>query len=274
MTKEEFIARYGEEAYEKRLQQSRDLKRQKNNSLTKEELIARYGEEAYEKRKKYARDYHRKNDVTKKEDMIAKFGQEWYENRKRRSRELNAERRKVIKPTKEQHERDLKYAKVYSKTYLKDPVNKLRGLLRTRKRSNSIVSSDEAMTLLVKEAEECGCPELLNMDYMVECFHNNCKYGLIYGNLEILKYFYRLMQIKVANNESFTESDKELMHYFRNCKVGKIKPGILQLNNDWVIDIANIDMAYVDDMIRNVRGLDLMMTEEKYNELKGLTTEE
>lgn len=243
--------------------------------MNKEEFIARYGEEAYEKRKKHAREYHRKNDVTKKEDMIAKFGQEWYENRKRKSRKLNAERRKVIKPTKEQHERDLKYAKVYSKTYLSDPIHKLSGLLRTRKNHNREVSPDEAMTLLVQKAEEDGCPELLNMDYMMERFHINCKCGLVYGNLEILKYFYRLMQIKAAKNESFTDSDRELLRYFRNWEVNIDGiGGMLFSNNDWVINVANLDMAYVEDMIRNTRGLDLLLTEEKYIEMKGLKTEE
>ena len=243
--------------------------------MNKEEFIARYGEEAYEKRKKHAREYHRKNDVTKKEDMIAKFGQEWYENRKRKSRELNFERRKVIKPTKEQHERYLKYAKVYSKTYLSDPIHKLSGLLRTRKNHNREVSPDEAMTLLVQKAEKDGCPELLNMDYMMERFHINCKFGLVYGNLEILKYFYRLMQIKAAKNESFTDSDRELLHYFRNWEVNIDGiGGMLFSNNDWVINVANLDMAYVEDMIRNTRGLDLLLTEEKYIEMKGLKTEE
>lgn len=241
--------------------------------MNKEEFIARYGIEAYEERKRKAREYHRKNDVTKKEDMIAKFGQEWYEERLRKSRELNAERRKVIKPTEEQHERDLKYARVYSKTYLTDPVHKLSGLLRTRGQYSREVSPDEAMSLLIKEVEECGCPELLDMDYMLECFHNNCKHGLVYGNLKILRYFYRLMQIKIARNESFTESDKEMIRYFRNWKVDTHSYGRLRLNNNWVIDVANVDMAYVEDMMRNAKGDDLLLTEEKYNELKGLKTE-
>lgn len=239
--------------------------------MNKEEFIARYGIEAYEERKRKAREYHRKNDVTKKEDMIAKFGQEWYEERLRKSRELNAERRKVIKPTEEQHERDLKYARVYSKTYLTDPVHKLSGLLRTRGQYSREVSPDEAMSLLAQKAEDAGCSELLNMDYMVERFHNNCKCGLVYGNLEILKYFYRLMQIKAAKNESFTDSDRELLRYFRSWKVDVDSVGTLSLNNDWILNVANIDMAYVEDMVRNTRGIDLLLTEEKYAEMKGLT---
>ena len=248
--------------------------------MNKEEFIARYGEEAYEKRKKYAREYHRKNDVTKKEDMIAKFGQEWYENRKKKSREVNAERRKEEDiEHREKRLRGLKeYSISYSKTYFSDPINKLRGLLRTRMRAkknhNRGVSPDEAMTLLVQKAEKDGCPELLNMDYMMERFHINCKCGLVYGNLEILKYFYRLMQIKAAKNECFTDSDKELLHYFRNWKVNVDIPGELFLDNDWIINVANLDMAYVEDMIRNTRGLDLLLTEEKYLEMKTLTTEE
>lgn len=78
MTKNEFISRYGEEAYKKRLEQSKEWQRKNGTPTTKAEFIAVYGEEAYENRKKYAREYHRKNDsirrVIKKEDMIARYG--------------------------------------------------------------------------------------------------------------------------------------------------------------------------------------------------------
>lgn len=283
MTKNEFISRYGEEAYKKRLERSKEWSRKNGTHSTKAEFIAKYGEEAYENRKKYGREYHRKNDATKKEELIAKFGEEWYKEHKRYSRELNRKRRE--EEDTEHREERLRKQKEYGKTYYKerfsDPINKLNEIIRSKKnniiragKNLNIVSPDEAELLLKKEADECGIPEILNIDFMMDRFYNNCKYGLVYGNIEILKYFYRLMQIKAAKNEDFTENDKILLHYFRNCKIGKINSYVLQLTNDWLIDVSNIDMAYVEDMIRNVKGNDLMLTEEKYLEIKGLTNQE
>ncbi len=289
MTKNEFISRYGEEAYKKRLERSKEWQRKNGTPSTKAEFIAKYGEEAYESRKKYAREYHRKNDhirrVIKKEDMIARYGEEWYEKHLKYSKEIN--RKRYIDEDIEHREERLKksreYGKKHHKEYMSVPINKLNDIIRSKKNNiirtgknidNYIVSPDEAELLLKKEADECGIPEILDMDFMMDRFYNNCKYGLVYGNLEILKYFYRLMQIKAAKNEDFTENDKILLQYFRNCKVGKINSYVLQLTNDWLIDIANIDMAYVEDMVRNIKGNDLMMTEEKYLELKGLTTQD
>ena len=283
MTKNEFISRYGEEAYKKRLERSKEWSRKNGTPTTKAEFIAKYGEEAYENRKKYGREYHRKNDATKKEELIAKFGEEWYEEHKKYSKELNRKRleEEDIEHKEERLRKSREYGKNHHKVYMSDPINKLNEIIRSKKsniirsgKNLNIVSPDEAELLLKKEADECGIPEILNMDFMIDRFYNNCKYGLVYGNLEILKYFYRLMQIKAAKNEDFTENDKILLHYFRNCKIGKINSYVLQLTNDWLIDISNIDMAYVEDMVRNVKGNDLMLTEEKYLEMKGLTNQE
>lgn len=270
MNKAEFIARYGEEAYEERKRKNREYLH-KNNLTNKEGLIARYGEEAYEERKRKNLESQCKCKPRKKEDIIAKFGQEMYENWLKCSNEINTKRYHALKSSKEQYEKHLERARAHAEEYLKDPVHKLSGLLQKRKQKMQEVSPDEAMKLLMKKAEECGCPELLNMDYMVERFHDNCKYGLVYGNVEILKYFYRLMQIKIAKKESFTESDKEMIRYFRNWKINIDGCRGLPRGSDWVIPVANVDMAYVEDMMRNIQGLDLLLTEEKYNELKGLT---
>ena len=243
MKKEEFIAKYGEEAYENHKRRAREAYQTK--PTTKADIIAKYGEEGYAERLRRNREYSRKSNIPRnKTEFIDKYGEEGYENHKRRTRE-----------------------------YHRNSMHRLDAIIRFRKRNSPVVSPDEAMSLLMKEAEECGCPELLNMDYMTECFNNNCKYGLVYGNLEILKYFYRLMQIKAAKNGIFTDSDKEMIRYFRNLEAGDINTGILHLNNNWVLDVVNADMAYVEDMIRNAKGTDLLLTEEKYNELKGLTND-
>ena len=282
MTKNEFISRYGEEAYKKHLEQTKEWCRKNGTPSTKAEFIAKYGEEAYENRKKYSREHHKKYPTTKA-GFIERFGEEWYEEHKKYSKELNRKSRE--KEDSEHREERLRknreYGKIFYKEYISDPIHKLNNIIRTKKnniihsgKNLNIVLPDEAELLLKKEANECGIPEILNMDFMMDRFYDNCKYGLVYGNLEILKYFYRLMQIKAAKNEDFTENDKILLHYFRNCKVGKINSYVLQLTNDWLIDITNIDMAYVEDMVRNVKGNDLLLTEEKYLEMKGLTVQE
>lgn len=233
--------------------------------MTKEEYIARYGEEAYNRKRQLTKEWKEAN----KEKYI-KQSKIWYQNNKERVQAKAKQYLATDGKEARQH-----YVKNYVKERIQnDPIFKIKTLIAPRKKAAKCVSSDEAITLLIKEADECGIPEILDMDFMMDRFYNNCRYGLVYGNLEILKYFYRLMQIKAAKNENFTENDKILLHYFRNCKIGKINSGVLHLNNDWVIDIANVDMAYVEDMIRNIKGNDLLLTEEKYIELKGLTVQE
>ena len=282
MTKNEFISKYGEEAYKKQLEQNREYNR-KRTHLTKAGFIERYGEEWYENRKKYSREHHKKYPTTKA-GFNERYGEEWYEEHKKYSKEINHKRleKEDIEHREERLRKNREYGKKFYKEYISDPINKLNEIIRSKKDNiirsgknidNYSVSPDEAELLLKKEADECGIPEILNMDFMMDRFYNNCKYGLVYGNLEILKYFYRLMQIKAAKNEDFTENDKILLQYFRNCKLGKINSYVLQLTNNWFIDIVNIDMAYVEDMVRNVKGSDLLLTEEKYLEMKGLTTE-
>ena len=271
MKKAEIIAKYGEEEYERRKKVSMEWHRKNAAAESKAGLIARHGEEWYENKKKNSH----KND-RHKPDLIAKYGQEWYDHklqlgrdfRKRTSYNCN------ISLTEEQRRIRNEKALECTKKYISNPVNRLHMLFYFRKRYGaSAVSPDEAMSLLIREAEECGCPELLDMNYMLERFHNNCKHSLVYGNLEILRYFYKLMQIKAAKNEGFTESDIEMIRYFRSWKVDTHIYGRLHLNNKWVIDVANVDMAYIEDMMRNVKGDDLLLTEEKYNELKGLTND-
>lgn len=250
--------------------------------MKKEEFIAKYGEEAYNQNRQRTKEWKKAN-----KEKYYQRNKEWLEANKERIKEKSDEwckrnREKINERSRRRRasysEEDRKKVREHYNAYAKermqnDPVFRYKQLFNSRKIAGQVVSVDEAMTLLVKEAEECGCPELLNMDCMVERFHSNCMYGLDYGNLEILKYFYRLMQIKAAKNESFNESDKEMLRYFRSWKVDTHKNVRLYFDNGWALDAANVDMVYVEDMARNAKGLDLLVTEEKYNELKGLKTE-
>ena len=248
--------------------------------MTKAEFIAKYGEEAYNQNRQRTKEWKKAN-----KEKCNQYNKEWNEANKERAKETRdnyckRNREKINEKSRRRRasysEEDRKEYCEHFKAYVKeriqnDPVFRYKQLFNSRKIAGQVVSVDEAIALLAKDADECGCSELLNMDYMVERFHNNCKYSLIYGNLEILKYFYRLMQIKVAKNESFTDNDKEMLHYFRNWKVDVHKNVRRCFDNGWALDVANVDMVYVEDMARNAKGLDLLMTEEKYNELKGLT---
>lgn len=92
---------------------------------------------------------------------------------------------------------------------------------------------------LQEEANNCYDSDLLNPDYMYGCFKSNiqnCEYN---GNWTILKYFTRMLEIKVYNemigNWLYTEEDKEMYEYFFNMKVEpafKAKPAILKYNNE------------------------------------------
>lgn len=91
---------------------------------------------------------------------------------------------------------------------------------------------------LNEEAENCHDAELLNPDVMYKRFKDNCHLGQFCGNWTILKYFTRMLDIKVYNemigNWLYTEEDKEMFDYFFNLKVTKeIKatPKILKFNN-------------------------------------------
>lgn len=253
MKKDEYIATYGIEQYNKYLEKAR----QKNKRYLSK------SEEIREQARKRSAEWRAANSKRHKEST-------------RNWEEKNKEQRKAYKKqyiethgdymTKEER-RD--YQKAYNLSKKNDPVYKLKKFIRRKKERLKTVSPEEAMTLLTKEANECGLPEILNMDFMLYRFNDNCKHGLVYGNIEILKYFYRLMQIKVCNGEEFTENDKNLIHYFRNSKFGKVKTDILELNNDWILKPENIDMAYIEDMVRNVKGLDLFVSEEDYLEKKG-----
>lgn len=68
---------------------------------------------------------------------------------------------------------------------------------------------------LTREAVQIdGDPRLVNEDFLYECFIENCKYGLFYGNLQIIKYFVPLMCIKVHKGIEFTDKNIEMIKVF------------------------------------------------------------
>lgn len=91
---------------------------------------------------------------------------------------------------------------------------------------------------LKREAEYCGEPKFADEDYLYERFKDNVENGMYFGNWEVLKYFSRILKIKVMEEMlgkwTFTKQDKEMYDYFNTVKVdGKIKckPAMLKFNS-------------------------------------------
>ena len=91
---------------------------------------------------------------------------------------------------------------------------------------------------LYNEAVYCKEVNLLDPDYMYTRFKENCEYGLAFGNWIILKYFYRMMYMKVMKEMigewSYTKEDKEMYEYFTNLAVDskiKCKPNMFKFQS-------------------------------------------
>lgn len=91
----------------------------------------------------------------------------------------------------------------------------------------SVVASgiDDIMAKMKAEAEYEGQPELLNEDFLYERFKENCEHGLRFANWQVLKYFSRILNVKVWKETmgvwSYTNNDLEMFNYFKSMKVDK-----------------------------------------------------
>lgn len=88
MNRQEYIDRYGVAAYEKKLQQTREW-RQKNNKYRKEEFIALFGREAWDKRqeshRRASKKWLSKPENTEKARTITK---KWQDDNKERMKDI------------------------------------------------------------------------------------------------------------------------------------------------------------------------------------------
>lgn len=184
MKKEEYIAKYGEEAYAKRCEQSRLWRKQKydNDPEFREKIKAR-------------------NHVN-----IDKWKKTHKRFNKRYSTDLSY---------KEYKQKYSEKSRLKFKTEMGDV-----GIFAATQ--ISVLSRDHIEDLdkyilenLTKEAAEVdGDHRLTNEDFLYECFVKNCKYGLFYGNLQIIKYFVPLMCVKVHKNIEFNDKNIEMIKVF------------------------------------------------------------
>jgi hypothetical protein len=134
-----------------------------------------------------------------------------------------------------------KRMKILKKPYKKSPFDEAKSL-KAKWLKDVILISDKlverAKFELKREAEYDKLSSLSDEKFLYECFKKNVKSDLFFGNWQILKYFSRILKIKVyqliKGKWTFTDQDLEMYNYFRNVEVNqenKCKPSILKFNS-------------------------------------------
>lgn len=193
MNKAEFIAKYGEDAWARKCEQSRLWHNQKYANDPEQRAKKKAQNRIHKSKwKKTHRDYE--NDASKK-----------CNNKKY-----------AIDPTY----REYMQAKAKeSRLKLKNEMGDVATFVATQICYISLTHIEDLdkyiLENLTREATEVdGEPRLVNEDFLYECFVENCKYGLFYGNLQIIKYFVLLMCIKVHKGIEFTDKNIEMIKVF------------------------------------------------------------
>ena len=108
---------------------------------------------------------------------------------------------------------------------------------------------DESIAQLKEEAEYEGDVKFSNEKFLYERFKDNIENKLIFGNYQVLKYFYRIMKIKlyrlIIGRNTFNAHDKEMYNYFINVKVNektKCKHALLKFKSG--TEITDCSLRY------------------------------
>lgn len=108
---------------------------------------------------------------------------------------------------------------------------------------------DESIAQLKEEAEYEGDVKFSNEKFLYERFKDNIENKLVFGNYQVLKYFYRIMKIKLyrlmIGRNTFNAHDKEMYNYFINVKVNektKCKHALLKFKS--AAEITDYSIRY------------------------------
>ena len=200
--------------------------------MNKEEFIARYGLDAWNKKNENSRLYHAKrkledpewykNRIIKAKEHTAKHKKKWLENH-----------REEYKKSQLDHY----YKCKQDDTFMRERAEKSRINAQKRRElladaggfvnaqytgiTKAHVTNWEQYTLdlLSNEANNVDCDErLLDENFLYERFIDNKQNGMFYGNLQVLKYFVLLMCLKVYRDEPFSVQNIEMIKYFDNLE--------------------------------------------------------
>ena len=193
MNKQEFIEKYGEEAWAKKCEQSRLWHNQKyaNDPEYCEKKKSR-NRISHARWKKTHRDSE--NAASKKRHHVRYNTDPVYKERKRKLAEK---------------------ARLKFKAEMGDAGAFVSTQISTESRDHIEDLDKYILENLTREAVEIdGDSRLVNEDFLYDCFVENCRYGLFYGNLQVIKYFVPLMCIKVHKCIELTEKNIEMIKVF------------------------------------------------------------
>ena len=187
----------------------------------KEEFIAKYGEEAWAKKRERSRLLHKQkydNDPVFREKRRAKSNERCKTHKEQhRTRSLNRyKERLATDPTFKEHRREIaEKNKEKTKLSMGDAYDFTIAQICMISRYHIDDLDKYILENLSKEAVEIdGEPKLVNEDFLYECFVENCKCDLFYGNLQVIKYFVPLMCVKVHKGIEFTPKNIEMIKVF------------------------------------------------------------
>jgi hypothetical protein len=191
----------------------------------KEEFIAKYGEEAWTKKCERSRLCHKQkydNDPAFRERRRAKSNKRCKTNKEY----LNAVALKRYRdklatdPTFKEHTKQIaEKNKEKAKSIMGDAYDFVIAQMCMMSRHPADDLDKYILENLTKEAVEIDRePRLVNEDFLYDCFVENCKYGLFYGNLQVIKYFVPLMCIKVHSGIELTDKNIEMIKVFNEYR--------------------------------------------------------
>lgn len=184
--------------------------------MKKEEYIAKYGEEAYKRRVESSRRYH--NERYKNDNEYRKYQKESKEKYREKANAKKLEKyyqKRTDSNWREKHnEKALQYTRL-KKQERGDAAKFVNAQYRTSSRHKITDWKQYNLDILENEAINVDHNKsLLDEEFLYEHFVDNVNTDMYYGNIQILKYFVPLMCIKLYENKVFTEHNMEMIKYF------------------------------------------------------------
>ena len=171
--------------------------------MKKEEFIARYGEDAYNKSREQGKSVHKQ-----RADYYNSLARKYHKERLENNPDYKDHRRILNEKAKS------KLVSLRGETY---------NFINSQISMMSLYPVDDLdkyiIENLTKEAAEIdGDPRFIDEDFLYDCFLDNCRYGLFYGNIQVIKYFVPLMCIKAHKGIKFTDKNIEMIKVFDEYK--------------------------------------------------------
>lgn len=193
--------------------------------MTKEEFIAKYGEEAYKAHIEKAKARYKKNrtEILEQQNLKYHTDTEFREIHKARNRDCG--KRRWQNDENCRNAKTKENVETLNKNYVKNLCEELGSAYKfvrmqyTEYSRKKIKNWKEYIYDILKtDAALDGDVNYLSEDFLYERFLDNKENDLYYGNIKIVKYFIPMMCIKIYDNEIFNDREVEMLNYFKTFK--------------------------------------------------------